>query len=127
MKDSFCSITGWRPAFVVWACLSSSVASATEEVEIPLEFVKGQILYEKYCSSCHGQNLDGTGQGPPLVHPYYKPSHHGDQSFYRAVLKGVRQHHWNFGDMAPVAGMTPGKVDAVVPFVRYYQRQMKLY
>jgi hypothetical protein len=61
------------------------------------------------------------------VHPFYKPSHHSDKSFYRAVLQGTKQHHWNFGDMKPVEGMTPKKMDAVIPFVRYYQRQKKLY
>jgi cytochrome c2 len=103
---------------------SSAVAN---EVEIPFELAKGQILFEKYCSGCHGLQLDGTDQGPPLIHPYYKPSHHGDKSFYRAALQGVRQHHWNFGDMKPVEGMTRGKMDRVVPFVRYYQQQKKLY
>lgn len=103
---------------------SSAVAN---EVEIPFEFAKGQILFEKYCSGCHGLQLDGTDQGPPLIHPFYKPSHHGDKSFYRAALQGVRQHHWNFGDMKPVEGMTRGKMDSVVPFVRYYQQQQKLY
>jgi len=48
-------------------------------------------------------------------------------SFYRAALKGVKQHHWNFGDMPPVAGMTPGKMDRIVPYLRHYQRQKKLY
>lgn len=105
----------------------TSAARAVSEVEIPFEFAKGQILFEKYCSGCHGLQLDGTDQGPPLIHPFYKPSHHGDKSFYRAALQGVRQHHWNFGDMKPVEGMTRGKMDSVVPFVRYYQQQKKLY
>ena len=112
---------------VVLFWLTVSVAPAAQEVEIPFKLAKGQLIYEKYCSSCHGQRLDGTDQGPPLIHPFYKPSHHSDKSFYRAVLEGVRQHHWSFGDMPPVAGMTPGKADAVVPFIRYYQQQMGLY
>jgi mono/diheme cytochrome c family protein len=102
-------------------------AIAAEDVTIPFHLAKGQLLYEKYCSSCHGLKLDGTDQGPPLIHPYYKPSHHGDKSFYRAALQGVRQHHWNFGDMRPVEGMTPGKMDSLVPYVRYYQQQKKLF
>jgi len=100
---------------------------AAETIEIPFSLAKGQVLYEKYCSSCHGVQLDGTDEGPPLVHPFYKPSHHGDKSFYRAALQGTKQHHWNFGDMPPVAGMTPKKMDRVVPYVRFYQKQKKLY
>jgi cytochrome c5 len=100
---------------------------AAEEVEIPFYLGMGQLLYEKYCSSCHGQQLTGSDKGPPLIHPYYKPSHHGDQSFYRAALQGVKQHHWNFGNMPPVEGMTSKKMDSLVPYVRYYQQQKKLY
>ncbi len=100
---------------------------AAEEVEIPFHLGKGQLLYENYCSSCHGLQLNGSDKGPPLLHPFYKPSHHGDQSFYRAALQGVHQHHWAFGNMAPVEGMTAKKMDSLVPYVRYYQQQKKLY
>ena len=102
-------------------------ASAADEIEIPFRLGKGQLLYEKYCAECHGAQLDGSEQGPPLVHPFYQPSHHGDAAFYRAVLQGTREHHWEFGDMAPVAGMTRGKMDAVLPFIRYYQQQKELF
>ena len=102
-------------------------ALASETIEVPFKLAKGQLLYEKYCSACHGVQLNGSDQGPPLVHPFYKPSHHNDGSIYRAALKGVKQHHWNFGNMPPVAGMTPGKMDSVVPYIRYYQQQKKLF
>jgi cytochrome c2 len=114
-------------SLVLSAVFAAATVSAADEIEIPFEMARGQLLYEKYCSSCHGLQLDGSDQGPPLVHPFYKPSHHSDKSFYRAVLQGTKQHHWNFGDMKPVEGMTPKKMDAVIPFVRYYQRQKKLY
>ena len=107
--------------------LASGFARAQEEVEIPFHLGMGQLLYQQYCSACHGSDLGGTNQGPPLVHPFYKPSHHGDDSFYRAALKGVRQHHWNFGDMPPVAGMTAKKMDQLLPYLRYYQQQKNLY
>jgi cytochrome c5 len=100
---------------------------AAEEVEIPFHLGKGQLLYEKYCSSCHGLQLNGSDKGPTLLHPFYKPSHHGDKAFYRAALQGARQHHWEFGDMPPVEGMTTKKMDKLVPYVRYYQQQKKLY
>jgi cytochrome c5 len=107
--------------------LTTGTIKAAEEIEIPFHLAKGQILYEKYCSSCHGAGLNGSDKGPPLIHPFYKPSHHGDKSFYRAALQGVRQHHWEFGDMPAVVGMTPKKMDSVVPFIRYFQQQKKLY
>ena len=103
----------------VWIPTGSTIAAET--IEIPFSLAKGQMLYEKYCSSCHGVQLDGTDKGPPLVHAFYKPSHHGDKAFYRAALNGTKQHHWNFGDMKPVEGMTRKKMDSLVPYVRYYQ------
>ncbi len=109
------------------AIVTLQPTGATEDVPIPFHLAKGQLLYEKYCSQCHGARLDGSDEGPPLVHPFYKPDHHGDGSFYRAVLKGTRQHHWDFGDMPAVAGMTQKKMDALLPFIRYYQQQKGLY
>jgi len=100
---------------------------AAEQIVIPFQLGQGQLLYEENCSSCHGIDLTGSDKGPPLLHSFYKPSHHGDKAFYRAALQGVRQHHWEFGDMPPVEGMTQKKMDKVVPYVRYYQQQKKLY
>ena len=100
---------------------------AAEEVEIPFHLGMGKLLYEQYCGSCHGLQLTGSDKGPPLLHPFYKPSHHGDKAFYRAALQGAQQHHWEFGNMSPVEGMTTKKMDSLVPYVRYYQLQKKLY
>ena len=115
---------------LVITLLTSLTISATQTVsgiDIPFSYAKGQVLFEQYCSSCHGTDLNGSDKGPPLLHPYYKPSHHGDEAFYRAALKGVRAHHWNFGDMPAVIGMTTKKMDSIVPYVRYFQQQKKLY
>jgi mono/diheme cytochrome c family protein len=111
------------------ACLAvfSLSAYSSEEMNIPFRYAKGQVLFEKYCSACHGANLTGTEKGPPLLHSFYKPSHHGDAAFYRAALKGVKAHHWNFGDMPPVPGMDERKIKSIVPYIRYYQQQKKLY
>ena len=109
----------------MWVIPGSTIAA--ESIEIPFSLAKGQMLYEKNCSTCHGQQLNGTNQGPPLIHPFYRPSHHGDKSFYRAALQGTKQHHWNFGDMPPVEGMTSKKMDSLVPYVRFYQQKKKLY
>lgn len=39
-----------------------------------------------------------------------------------AVRNGVRAHHWNFGDMPPVRGLTEADVKAVTAYVRAVQR-----
>lgn len=117
------------PCFLVGSMLavSSQVAISAEKVKIPFRYAQGQVLFEKNCSQCHGINLNGSENGPPLLHPFYKPSHHGDTSFYRAALLGVKSHHWNYGDMPPVANMTEKKMDSIVPYIRFYQQKKKLF
>lgn len=83
----------------------------------------GQRIFENACVACHGTNAVGVeGAGPPLIHVIYEPSHHADESFQRAVALGVRSHHWRFGDMPPVEGLTRGDVDMVVAYIREIQR-----
>jgi mono/diheme cytochrome c family protein len=84
---------------------------------------EGQKLYGEHCAACHGVNGAGhEGAGPPHVHIIYEPGHHGDAAFQLAVQQGVRAHHWNFGDMLPVKGVTPDEVDKMIVFVREVQR-----
>ena len=113
--------------FGVSASVLSSPSMGQTGIAIPFTYAKGKMLYDQACSSCHGVNLDGGDKGPPLVHDYYKPSHHGDDSFYKAALQGTRAHHWNFGDMPAIEGMTRDRMKSIIAFVRYYQKQMKLY
>ena len=83
----------------------------------------GKQTFEAKCASCHGENAVGQdGVAPPLVHKIYEPSHHGDESFQRAAASGVRAHHWRFGDMPPVDGLTRGDVTMIVAYVRELQR-----
>ena len=83
----------------------------------------GQSAFDRACASCHGKNAaGGTGKGPPLVHPIYEPGHHGDTAFLRAAMTGVQAHHWDFGDMPPVEGMTDETVALIVTYIRELQR-----
>ncbi len=84
----------------------------------------GQRAFDANCAACHGANAAGRqGVAPPLVHKIYEPSHHGDEAFQRAAALGARAHHWPFGDMAPVAGLTRGDVALIVTYVRELQRE----
>jgi len=65
----------------------------------------------------------GTDKGPPLVHQLYVPSHHGNAAFVSAAVNGVQAHHWQFGDMPPVAGITGEQVRAITLYVRWLQEQ----
>ena len=84
--------------------------------------VKGEAAFNANCAVCHGKNATGTKNGPPLVHKIYEPSHHSDLSFQRATKFGVRAHHWPFGNMPPVAGVTEAEVERVIAYVRELQR-----
>lgn len=83
----------------------------------------GEAAFNEKCASCHGGNAAGqAGVAPPLVHVIYEPNHHGDQSFYLAAQRGVRSHHWPFGDMPPVEGISDKEVGQIITYVRTLQR-----
>mgnify|MGYP000617905586 CR=1 FL=1 len=84
---------------------------------------QGKRLYEKHCASCHGLDLKGSDKGPPFLHPVYEPSHHGDAAFQAAVRYGSRAHHWKFGDMPPVSGVSADDAAHITAYVRQQQRQ----
>lgn len=83
----------------------------------------GHGIFIENCSACHGENAGGNeGAGPPLIHIFYEPGHHGDDAIYRAVEFGVRKHHWTFGDMPPVEGVSREQVTKIIDFIRTVQR-----
>ncbi len=83
----------------------------------------GRSLYGQACSVCHGQALEGTNAGPTFLNRVYAPGHHADISFMFAIERGVRAHHWNFGNMAPVEGLSQEQVLAIIAFIREQQRE----
>lgn len=83
----------------------------------------GQRIFETVCADCHGTNAVGVeGSGPPLIHKIYEPGHHGDEAFQRAVAVGVKSHHWRFGNMPQIQGLTRGDVTMIVAYIRQIQR-----
>lgn len=81
----------------------------------------GRELYGQACTACHGQALEGTNAGPTFLDRIYVPSHHADIAFIFAVERGVRAHHWNFGNMPPVEGLEHEQVLAIIAFIREQQ------
>ncbi|MFD1194697.1 c-type cytochrome [Seohaeicola saemankumensis] len=97
-------------------------------VLIPASFSPAEQMgkrgFDAACAACHGANARGRqGVAPPLVHKIYEPGHHGDAAFILAAQNGVRAHHWRFGDMPPVAGVTRADVLNIVAYVRALQRE----
>ena len=88
----------------------------------------GKEQFEVSCVACHGANAAGQdGVAPPLVHIIYEPNHHGDQSFYQAVRYGVSAHHWRFGDMPAIEGVSPSQVADIIIYVRELQRANSIF
>jgi len=81
----------------------------------------GADLYATACASCHGDDLRGTEEGPSHLSEVYEPNHHADAAFLLAVRRGVAPHHWSFGPMPPIEGLTDDDVKAIVAFVRDVQ------
>lgn len=85
---------------------------------------EGEALFNANCVTCHGENAAGRdGSGPPLVHVIYEPNHHSDEAFYFAVKNGARAHHWPFGNMQPVEGVSEADVTKIITYVRALQRE----
>lgn len=83
----------------------------------------GAGVFAAKCALCHGPAASGSDRGPPLVHRIYEPGHHDDGAFFRAVHQGVRQHHWRFGNMPPVPGVTDEQIRQIVAYVRRLQEK----
>jgi len=102
-------------------------AQIAGETELPAEFKEGEAKFNTFCSSCHGVQGKGTAQGPPLVHKIYEPNHHADMAFQRAAAQGVKSHHWKFGNMPKIEGVTPDDVTQIIGYIRWLQRQAGIF
>ena len=102
----------------------SGGAERVSEPEVALSNMAraGEELFNANCSVCHGMNASGTSQGPTFIDRIYHPGHHSDFSFRNAVSNGVTQHHWGFGNMPPVNGLSSEEVNTIICYVREVQR-----
>ncbi len=100
---------------------NGGVTPATVPAE-PDSARSGEELFNANCSACHGVGATGTDAGPPLIHEIYEPGHHPDFSIRNAVNQGVLQHHWFFGNMLPVAGLSSDDVEKIICYIREAQR-----
>ena len=83
---------------------------------------QGEAVFNENCATCHGVNIAGTNQGPTLIHSLYRPNHHADASIVFAAMNGVQAHHWQFGNMPPVEGITAQDLTVIIAYVRAVQR-----
>lgn len=108
-------------AVVVAALLVGACSGDDEQSSATGSAADGAAVYEQSCASCHGSDLRGTDRGPSHLSQVYEPGHHPDAAFQAAIAGGARAHHWQFGDMPPVAGLDDAEVAAVIAFIREQQ------
>ena len=87
----------------------------------------GQTVFARHCQTCHGVNMSGSDKGPTLIHRVYHPGHHNDASIYIAVRRGSRQHHWRFGNMKPIDGISDAEIAQVIVYIRAVQKANGLF
>ncbi len=103
-----------------------------EEGPVPVErdpviVAAGQELFAASCAVCHGTDLRGSSTGPSFLLPTYAPNHHADEAFQSAVARGVPPHHWSFGPMAPIEGLSRDDVSKIVAYVRSVQESAGIF
>lgn len=82
---------------------------------------KGKAVFQGTCAACHGANLAGTQNGPPLIVPAYRPAMHSDFAISAAIKNGVVPHHWRFGPMPPQLGIADKDIPSVIAYIREMQ------
>ena len=119
------------PAAVILAlCLAVTRAAAAADApgpKVPPALAKGEALFNTNCSVCHGIGARGTRQGPPFLDKVYEPNHHADTAFYLAAEMGVRAHHWKFGDMPKIPGVTRDDLTQIIAYIRWLQKQAGIF
>lgn len=109
---------------IVGAAVAVSCGGGETQTASPTGDDSGAALYAENCASCHGADLRGTDDGPSHLSIVYEPDHHGDDSFRAAILDGTRQHHWTFGDMEPITGLSGAEIDEIIAYVRSEQERL---
>jgi mono/diheme cytochrome c family protein len=115
-------------ALVIASGTGSATAQQTPvEPKMDGQLMLGKSAFTRFCAECHGPMGQGTDKGPTFIHRVYHPGHHGDGAFFIAAKKGARQHHWKFGNMKPVKGVTDAQLGKIVKYVRALQKANGLF
>lgn len=109
------------------AANAGSIAATNPGDGLSAQARQGEIAFNARCALCHGIGAAGTTLGPPLAHRIYEPGHHQDFAFRNAIRNGVTAHHWQFGNMPPVPGVSDDDVEAIICYVRELQRAAGIY
>ncbi|NQU56846.1 MAG: c-type cytochrome [Rhodospirillales bacterium] len=131
-RSTFTTMAGIAVALglVGWLIFGGGSKDTTIKVIVPelsAKAEKGKATFERVCLRCHGVNVGGSNNGPPLVDPFYRSSHHADAAFVSAITRGVRQHHWKFGPMPPQPGVKAAEIADLIAYIREIQQANGVY
>ncbi|MBT8242061.1 MAG: cytochrome c [Acidimicrobiia bacterium] len=110
-------------AIAACSAAGETIDSTPTALASPEQPATGAELYAASCAECHGADLRGTDRGPSHLSIVYEPDHHSDATFLLAVRNGVRSHHWDYGPMLPIDGLSDEDVTAIVAYVRSVQSE----
>ncbi|MBD3661334.1 MAG: cytochrome c [Arenibacter algicola] len=112
-------------AVLVSKITGGNAATEVVNVNVPTNLSakakRGARTFADNCAACHGDNGAGSDKGPPLIHNIYNPGHHSDESFILAMQRGVRQHHWPYGNMPPQKDVNTTKASNIITYIREVQ------
>jgi mono/diheme cytochrome c family protein len=126
-RSTFTTMAGIAIALglVGWLIFADGSSDSTIKVIVPTLTAKaqnGEQTFNRVCQRCHGKSAAGSKSGPPLIDPFYRPSHHADGSFVSAITRGVRQHHWKFGPMPPQPQVQTAEIPELIVYIREIQQ-----
>lgn len=125
-KYAVLTVVGLGAGIALWQAFGPDSAANGQMIDVTAaqlspQGAEGKIAFDAVCAACHGANAAGSDKGPPLVHDIYNPGHHSDAAFFSAAQRGVRQHHWRFGNMPPQPQLSEDQVRDIVQYVRELQ------
>jgi mono/diheme cytochrome c family protein len=129
MTGGIKSVSAWLALPIVAAVLTVGCSGNDTTDQTPADAEVGAAgglgaeVYANNCASCHGADLRGTDKGPSQLSIVYEPNHHPDDAYRSAIANGAPQHHWTFGNMPPVEGLSGEEVEAVIAFIRAEQER----
>lgn len=113
-------------AFLWVGCSESKSSPSGPAPKAPAELAKGGALQHPL-RAMPWRRSQGDEPGPTFLSKIYEPSHHGDAAFQMAPQRGVRAHHWNFGDMPKIEAVQPEEVNEIIRYVRWLQKEAGIF
>lgn len=105
------------------ACTDNDSAALPGNLAAEGDATRGAGLYASNCAACHGARAEGTDKGPGFLDKIYGPRRHADVAFMLATRKGIRAHHWPFGDMPAQPQVDDQMLRDIVAWVRERQKE----